>query len=129
MQLFTDFIIREETYEEQIANQHHNPAQVMVITLPGYEHCKFYIGAGTSDELYVFCDGDLIYVMSRNLGLEYLAMEMYTLYGTEWECSSPEFDVFFEDHNIPEELEDYADADAATLRQYAVFIANNYLIA
>lgn len=58
---------------------HHNDSTYVQITVRGPWKCKLLTGAGSGDRIYVARDGDIVYVMSYSVGMDYIGVTMFDL--------------------------------------------------
>lgn len=69
---FNQYEWSEETWDEQRESGRYTPAKVIV--WKGY---RLPIGAGSSDDVDLFIEGDRLYVLARNNRLEYAGLEAF----------------------------------------------------
>lgn len=93
--------------------QHHNPSETCILKYRGKTRVLL-ISAGTEDSLYVWRQGQYVYVVSYNLGLDYCGLQRFDLLGEtvkhpkwreegEQECYEGEDIVFMQnDYDVKE---------------------------
>jgi len=75
MRRFQHYIIDEEPYERQKDAGRYNPARAIVYQWDKMTY-NVTIDAGTSDDVDVYHEGNTLYVLSRNYGLDYVGLEL-----------------------------------------------------
>jgi len=70
------FSTKKETYEEQHAAGRYNPGLVVLFRDKTGKH-HVHIGAGYSDDVEVYREGDETFVLSKNWRLDYVGLEIY----------------------------------------------------
>lgn len=71
------FEVEEETYEEQSRAGRYNPGLVLLYR-DKRKIQRVPIGAGTSDDIYVYREGDDIYVLTVNDRLGYVGLDIFS---------------------------------------------------
>lgn len=70
------FKIEKETYEEQRAAGRYNPGLVVLFRDKRGNH-RVHIGAGYSDDVEVYREGDETFILSKNRRLDYVGLEIF----------------------------------------------------
>jgi hypothetical protein len=65
-----DYFMDKESICDMIQAGRYNPAQVIV-----YQGIEYKIGAGYRDEVSVFIDADMLYILSLNTDLDYIGLD------------------------------------------------------
>ena len=73
-----NFSLSEESYDEQVAANRCNPAYKLSTRYKSKD-VSFTIGAGSSDTVFAFSEGNSIYVLTHNFSLEYAGVQEYHL--------------------------------------------------
>lgn len=76
MRTITNWRVRSEPYAWQRQAGRYNPGRQLIIKEKGYRRIV-PIGAGSSDDVEVFRDGDLYYVVSMNAAYDYAGLETF----------------------------------------------------
>lgn len=70
------FQAKKETYEEQRAAGRYNPGLVVLFRDRTGNH-RVHIGAGYSDNIEVYREGDETFILSKNYRLGYVGLEIF----------------------------------------------------
>jgi len=70
------FTIEKETYEEQREAGRYNPGLVVLFRDRTGNH-RVHIGAGYSDDVEVYREGEETFILSKNWRLGYVGLEIY----------------------------------------------------
>ena len=76
MQKVEDFVIRQEEYADQLRAGRFNPALEIIFRHQG-RLCRHTLHAGQNDDLHVFQDGALVYVLSLNEPLGSVGIQVF----------------------------------------------------
>lgn len=78
MRTFHDYRLVSESFESQCKARRYNPATVLRMKHKGVKR-RFVLGCGSNDNVTVLREGDLLFVVSVNHGLEYAGLEVFDL--------------------------------------------------
>jgi hypothetical protein len=99
MRTFKNYRITNESWEEQAKAHRYNPAQVLRLFPSGVKEKRYTIDSGRDDNISVFRDGDMFYVLSINRHLPYVGIQVFDL-----KCDGDVFNSFLQEDQVEDTL-------------------------